>query len=186
MIKINLIPPETLEKEARKRFIILISFAASLIVSIAILFFLGRFAIDRALSIRLKNIEIQIKKYQVAVDEVRKLKELTSSLEARRTVIENLMKGRIDYPKFMEDFLVMFPPSIWITSLGTTPIPNGYSLVISCLSNDSMAIADFISNLERNPRYAGVEVGAITSSGGKAEIFTFQIKCQYRIPVEVE
>jgi Tfp pilus assembly protein PilN len=184
MIKINLIPPETLEREVRKRFLLLISLAGGTLITLAIFFSLIRFTVDGALALRLNNLELQIKKYQSTVDEVKKLRDLTASLEARKNVIENLMKGRINYPKYMEDFLPMLPSAIWLTSLNTQNTPDGFSITMTCMSYDSMSIADFISNLETNPRYAGIDLGAITSSGGKPEMFSFQIRSQYKVPRE--
>ena len=129
-----------------------------------------------------ESLEKELKHYQQIVDEVKKLKSLTETLDARKKTIENLMKSRLSYPKFMEDLLSILPGAIYLNSLNTTDIPNGYALTLSCISYDNFAIADFISNLETSKKFTNIELSGIRSSGiGPAgmESFSFEIKCNY-------
>jgi len=182
MIRINLLPPEALKKESEKKTIVLVSLIATSILTLGIVIFLVRLTVERALSFKLSVLEKEVKQYQTAVDEVKKLKNITATLESKKNLIENLMKYSLTYPKFMEKFLGLLPPQIWLTSLNTTSKPDGFTVNITCFSYDNFAIADFISNLESSPEFSGIELGNITSSTSSTglEIFSFQLKFEYK------
>jgi Tfp pilus assembly protein PilN len=185
MIKINLLPPEAAQKEEKKKFIILGSVLGGALIGVAILFFFTQFAIERTLSAKLSSKEQELKEYQVIVDKVNKMKEMTSTLEMRKKIIETLMKGRLLYPKLMERFLELLPPSIWINSMNTSPEAEGLKLVFQCSSFDTFGIADFISNLESSSFFQGIELGGVTTApSGEYEISQFQITCRYVVKEE--
>jgi len=183
MIKINLLPPEELKKEAEKKTVVLVSLIASSILTLGMVVFLVRLTTEKNLSLKLSELEKDVKQNQSAVDEVKKLKTIIATLESKKNLIENLMKYSLIYPKFMEKFLGLVPPQIWFTSLTTTSKPQGFSVTVNCISYDNFAIADFISNLESSPEFSGIELGNITSSTSSSglEIFNFQLKFEYKV-----
>ncbi|OGS21558.1 MAG: hypothetical protein A3J83_06935 [Elusimicrobia bacterium RIFOXYA2_FULL_40_6] len=180
MIKINLIPPEALQKEAKKRVTLLIGLGAGALVSLAIIFFFVRLTVSKQLSGELTVLQQELKKYQTIVDEVNRLKSITAQLEAKKNTIENLMKGRLFYPKFMEEFMQLLPPPVWLTTMNTTSSPDGLLITMSCVSYDNIAIADFLSNLQSSPKYGNIEIGGITTNFGAMQTFSFQITCSYK------
>ncbi|MFN3966622.1 MAG: PilN domain-containing protein [Endomicrobiia bacterium] len=182
MIRINLLPPEAIKREAEEKTIILVALGATLILTLGIVVFLFRVTVERTLSYKLSNLEKELKEYQTAVNEVKKLKDITKTLETKKNLIENLKKSSLIYPKFMEKFLSLLPPQIWLISFYTTSNPNGFTVTITCSSYDNFAIADFIYNLESSPEFSGVELGNITSSVSSSglEIFNFQLKFEYK------
>jgi Tfp pilus assembly protein PilN len=181
MIKINLLPPEAIEKEAKRNIIVLIIVSGIGVVCLAVIFLIVRIIYDKKLASEINLIDKELTKYQQTVDEVRKLKEMTDMLEAKRKLIEQLMKGRLFYPKFMENVLKVLPPTLWITSLNTTSQPDGLLVDISLSAFDNFGIADFISNLEENKnKFTNIELGAIgTGTSGTREVLLFQIKFKY-------
>jgi Tfp pilus assembly protein PilN len=183
MIKINLIPPEALEKEKKKKFIILGILGGSVFVALAIIFLLLRLAALRIVTARQIYLEAESKRYQVIVDEVNRLKSFSATLESKKNIIESLMKGRLLYPRFMEFFMTLLPPEIWITNMDTTSNSGGLNLTISCISYSNFAIADFVASLEASKRFTSIELGAISTAetGDKGiETYTFQLTCGYR------
>ncbi|MFH2069686.1 MAG: PilN domain-containing protein [Elusimicrobiota bacterium] len=181
MIKINLVPQEELEKEAKRKTIILLGAAGSVLVAVGMLYFLTRFAVDRTVTMKLNGLQMQLRKYQNIADEVKRLRDMADTLEKRKGVIETLMKGRLLYPQFMEEFLDLLPPAVWVTSLNTTSSANIITLNMSCMSFDKFMVADFIANLESSQKFSAIEIGNISSSGsGMQETHVFQIRCQYK------
>ncbi|MBU0951575.1 MAG: PilN domain-containing protein [Elusimicrobia bacterium] len=180
MIKINLIPPEVLQKEAKKRVTILISLGAGALISFSIIFFFYRLTVAKQLSGELTVLQQELKKYQTIVDEVNRLKGITAILEAKKNTIQNLMKGRLFYPKLMEEFMQILPQPVWLTAMNTTSSSDGFLITMSCVSYDNIAIADFLSNLQSSPKYSNIEIGGITTNFGLMQTFSFQITCTYK------
>ncbi|OGS23845.1 MAG: hypothetical protein A2297_01785 [Elusimicrobia bacterium RIFOXYB2_FULL_48_7] len=180
MIKVNLIPPEALQKEAKERITILIGLGAGAIVSLAIVFFFYRMTIAQKLGGELNVLQQELKKYQSIVDDVNRLKGITAALEAKKNTIQNLMKGRLFYPKFMEEFMQILPQPIWLTSLSTKMVPEGCVISMVCISYDNLAIADFLSNLQNSPKYSNVEISGITTTFGVMQTYSFTIMCTYK------
>lgn len=180
MIKINLIPPESLQKEAKERVTILIGLGAGAIISLAIIFFLYRLTVAKQLGGELVVLQQELKKYQTIVDEVNRLKSFTAVLEAKKNTIQSLMKGRLFYPKFMEEFMQILPQPIWLTSMTTKSSGDTFVITMSCISYDNLAIADFLANLQSSPKYSNIEISGISTSFGQMQTFTFSINCIYK------
>ncbi len=182
MIKINLLPPEVLKKQAENRVVVLISLGMTLILVIATCVLILRITTDKILSAEITKLESEVKQYQTAVDEVKKLKSITATLEAKKNLIENLKKKSLMYPKFMEKILSLLPPQIWFTSFDSQSKPDGFTVSLLCSSYDNFAIADFIYNLENSSEFSNIELGNITSSitGSGLEIYSFQLKFEYK------
>jgi len=185
MIKINLIPREALEQEARKQVIILAGLGGVVVLSLAIILLAARILVQKNLVSELNSLENEIAKYQTVVNEVKKIKEANAALEAKKSIIERLMKDRLLYPKFMEEFIELLPSSVWVTSLNTTldtGIPNGFKMNFVCTAFDVFDVANLIDNLEKSQKFSKVEVGTINSSpAGEREIIQFTINCEYRV-----
>ncbi|OGS22616.1 MAG: hypothetical protein A2252_03285 [Elusimicrobia bacterium RIFOXYA2_FULL_39_19] len=173
MIKINLVPQEALEKAAKQRVIILVGLGIGIFVSLCIVFLFYRIGIEKSLTSELNTAQQELNKYKTVVDEVNRLKGITAQLEARKSTIENLMKGRLVYPKFMEEFMSILPPPIWLNSMNTTTSPDGFFVNISCISYDTLAIADFITNLQSVPKFGNIEISGIATAPGSKGIDTF-------------
>ena len=184
MIKINIVPREAIESEARKQVIILASFCGVVVLSLAIILLSTRILVQKRLAAELNSLENEKARYQAVVNEVNKIKEANAILEAKKSIIEKLMKDRLLYPKFMEEFIELLPSSVWVTSLNTTfdtGIPNGFKMNFVCTAFDVFDVANLIDNLEKSQKFSKVEVGTITSgSAGEREILQFTINCEYR------
>lgn len=182
MVRINLLPQEFIEREVRRKINIFIIFGVSVIISVFVLFLFVRIGIERTVSAKLAYYEVELKKCQKTVDEINKLKEMTNILEGRKKVIEDLMERRLIYPKFIEEFLKLLPDSVWISSLNTSLIPQGFKVTINCFSFDNFGIADLISNFEKHPKFRNIELSGIsTNIQGNYEILQFQVSYDYII-----
>ncbi len=180
MIKVNLLPSEAAEKEAKKRIVILAGFVGAGIVVVALVIFFLRLTYERGLAAKLSSLRQEEKRYREVLDEVNKLKATTSELQAKKDIIDGLMKYRLIYPQFMEALLKLLPSSVWLTNLTTSSDESGFIVTISCIAFDNFAIADFISNLEISKKFTNIELkDIVTTTLGKYESFSFQINLKY-------
>jgi len=180
MIRINLVPVELIEREARQRVIILAITGIVIILSMMILFLLIRIGVDRALLIRQKSLEGELKKYQLIVNEVKQLREITGMLETKKNIIENLMKERLYYPVFMEELMKVLPATVWINSLNSVPNTAGFKILLGCNCFDNFAVADLVSILENSARFKNIELSGISiAPKNNYELVQFQIMCNY-------
>jgi Tfp pilus assembly protein PilN len=180
MIKINLLPAEAAEKEAKKKFIILGILVAGLLVGTALFFLFVRIAVERTLAAKKASLQKELTGYKVIVAEVDKLKEITGTLEERKRIIETLMKGRLLYPRFMERFLEVLPPTVWISQISTRRDGSSLTLNMNCNSFDNFGIADFISNLESSAYFSAIDLVGVNSTRSKDyEVLHFQLNFSY-------
>lgn len=182
MIRINLIPVEVVKKAQQQRLILLAGLTGSVVILIAIIVFLLRIGVEKSLQAQLIKLEKEIQEYKKVAEDVKKLRDIEKTLSEKKKVIEELKKGTLLYPKFVEEFMVLIPESVWFNSFTTKTTPEGLSISISCNSLSNFAIADFISNLEQAAKFSKIEIDAInvgTGPDGK-EIYSFNLKCNYQ------
>src|SRR5688500_10152501 len=113
MIKINLLPPEIHVAEVRRQLSLAGGIAGGLVVLCLMGFWVTLFVKGKRLEKDLVQAQEELRKYQAIVDKVKELEATRNQLQARRDVIQQLLKGRLIYPKFFEDFMTLLPPEIW-------------------------------------------------------------------------
>lgn len=154
------------------------------VVIVCLLSLLGwRKTVEIRLQKRLDVAQADLKKYQAIVDEVNQLEQTRSQLQARRDVIQTLLRGRLLYPRFFEDFMALLPFEIWIKNINTIPEAEGIKVTLTAESTSNFAIADWITNLQNSPLCKGVEMGTITtqepSEEGRMPTYSFTVNFQY-------
>lgn len=183
MIRINLLPPEIHVAEVRRQFALLGGILGGIIVFSMVVFLGTRIAKASKLQKDLAQANDELRKYQAIVDQVSALEQTRNQLKARRDVIHQLLKGRLLYPKFFEDFMALLPNEIWVTSLNTIPADGGtININLNAQATSNYAIADWLSNLQKSPYCSAVDLGTISAQDtedGRAPILTFSIKFKY-------
>lgn len=182
MIKINLLPREIYVEDARRQ---LKAIGVSLAGAVAI-FMLGVYAwelnVKRKEEARNVELNTELRKYQAIVDQVNELEQTRNLLRARRDVIQQLLIGRLVYPKFFEDFMALLPSEVWANSISTTVDGNGVMQVnVNAQSLSNFAIADWLVNLESSPFCSEVKLGAISTqeSSTSAPTLGFNMTFKY-------
>jgi Tfp pilus assembly protein PilN len=185
MIRINLLPQEIHAAEAKKQ-IAAIGIAAGVAV---LIFLLGvgawRFSKKVKLERDLAIAKDELTKYEAIVNQVNSLEQLKNNLTQRSNVINQLLRGRLTYPKFFEDFMMLLPPDIWVGNFNTQPAGDKLRVELSASSLSNFAIADWLINLQTSPYFSEVTLGAITSqepAENKPPVMTFSISFKYARP----
>jgi type IV pilus assembly protein PilN len=184
MIRVNLLPHRAEKRKARQ--IQLIAFSGiSLLLGIAIVGFV-QVAIGTQISYqesRNKYLQDQTAILDKQIDEIKKLREQTDALLARKNVVENLQTTRSDVVHLLDQMLRILPDGVYLKSLRQSG--NKIYLVGSAQSNARVstlmrAIED--SSWLESP--ALVEIHAAGGGGARESEFTlnFNLKKQGTAP----
>lgn len=116
-MRINLLPPELLQRRrARRRTI------AVVLVGVLVLVGLGGFYLLQ--QVRLQNVQEDLEVQQATnaqlqqrIDELRRFDELRQELEAREALLANLLANEVFWSGVLRDISLVIPGETWLTSL---------------------------------------------------------------------
>jgi Tfp pilus assembly protein PilN len=186
LIRINLLPVEIHAAEVRKQISVLGGAAGGLVVLALVGFWGTRVAKAKDLEKQLVQANEELRKYQAIVDKVTQLEQTRNQLQARRDVIRQLLRGRMVYPRFFEDFMQLLPAEVWITNLNTaTDAQGGLTVDVTATSLSNFAIADWLTNLQSSPMCKNVVLGTIQTqeqAEGQAPLLAFTMRFKYHRP----
>ena len=181
MIRVNLLPHRAEKRKARQ--IQLMAFGGiSLLLGIAIVAFV-HVAINAKISYqerRNQYLKDETAVLDKQIDEIKKLREQTDALLARKNVVENLQTTRSDVVHLLDQMLRILPNGIYLKSLKQTG--NKINLVGSAQSN--ARVSTLMRAIEDSPWLESptlVEIHAAGGAGsGRENLFTlnFNLKKQ--------
>jgi len=182
MIRVNLLPHRA--EKRRSRQIQLIAFSGiSLLLGIVMVGFV-HVAIGNQISYQEKR--NQYLKDQTAVldkqiEEIRKLREETDALMARKTVVENLQTTRSDVVHLLDQMLRILPNGVYLKSLKQSG--NKINLTGSAQSN--ARVSTLMRAIEDSPWLESpslVEIHASGAGGGRENDFTLNFNLKKQAP----
>ena len=184
MIRVNLLPHRAEKRRARQ--IQLVAFGAiALLLGIAIVGFVHA-AISTQISYQerrnqyLKDETVVLDKQ---IEEIKKLREQTDALLARKTVVENLQTTRSDVVHLLDQMLRILPDGVYLKSLKQSG--SRVNLVGAAQSN--ARVSTLMRAIENSPWLESptlVEIHAAGSGGARESEFTlnFNLKKQGASP----
>jgi len=180
MIRINLIPPEYIERINRKAVIAKAVLAGVLFVAVISLVSAWQFTREKTISYTLSKREAEKVVLQKDVDQVKAIEGQISEVQRYLDAINSVNKGRIFYTHFMQDLVSDLPATIWFGSVNTTVHGDSMSVDLAVSSRSSYDLAYWINSLETSGAYSGVTVGAInTGDTADGKVFTTPISFKY-------
>lgn len=166
MIKINLVPAEILAKAKQRQMLLQGAVLGSLMALVLTVVSFGHWYGKHTLEITLAADEAELKRLDRVVKQVEELEKAAAAVRARLSVIEDLLLGRAYYPIFMSEFARSVPAGIRVNSMSTSAMsPGTVKLVISAIANSNEDIAAWVKTMEKNAKFASIELGAVTVSG---------------------
>jgi Tfp pilus assembly protein PilN len=166
MIKVNLVPAEILAKAKQRQMLVQGAVLGSLMALVLVVVSFGHWYGKHTLEITLSVDEAELKRLDRVVKQVEELEKAAAAVRARLNVIEDLLLGRAYYPVFMSEFARSVPAGVKVNTLGTsTAAPGTIKLSISAIANSNEEIAAWVKTLEKNPKFAMIELGAVSVSG---------------------
>ncbi len=172
MIRVNLLPHRAEKRKARQLQFIVFG-VISLILGVVLVSFV-HVAISTQISYQerrntfLKQ-NIAILDKQIA--EIKKLREQTQALLARKTVVENLQSTRSDVVHLLDQMLRILPDGVYLKSLKQT----GYKIAIVGYAQSSARVSTLMRSIEDSPWLDTpvlIEVHATTVGGARLSEFS--------------
>lgn len=172
MIRINLLPHRAEKRRAKQiQFIVLsaISFAVgALIVALVHVAISAQIEYQERRNAYLKQ-EIAVLDKQI--EEIKKLREQTQSLLARKNVVENLQSTRSDVVHLLDQMLRILPDGVYIKSLRQS----GYKIALVGYAQSNARISTLMRSVEDSPWLDSptlVEIHAANVGGGRVSEFS--------------
>ena len=180
MIKINLIPPEYIEKLNRKAIIAKAVAAGVVSVAIVVLLSVWHFTREKTVELRMDRLQVELRNLQGDVDKVKAIEGQIAEVQRYLDAIHSITRGRLIYTHFMQDILVSLPGTIWFGGINTTLRDQTLSLTFTVNSHSAYDLAYWINALETDPKYADVGVGSIAVSySDTGKVLTTNMTLQY-------
>ncbi|MGB9092847.1 MAG: PilN domain-containing protein [Gallionella sp.] len=166
MIRINLLPHRAEKRRARQ-----IQFIALSVISVvigAVLVLTVQFAIDAQISYQERR-NTYLKQETAVLDkqiaQIRKLREQTQALLARKNVVENLQSTRSDVVHLLDQMLRILPDGVYLNSLKQT----GNKIYLVGYAQSNARVSTLMRAIEDSPWLDTptlIEIHA-TSAGGR-------------------
>jgi type IV pilus assembly protein PilN len=184
MIRINLLPHrEEARKAKRQQFYVFagaVAIVGSLTVGLGYLVIDGLISTQNARNDFLKS-EIAILDKQIA--EIKRLKEQTQALLARKQVIENLQKDRGETVHVLADMVTQVPEGIYLKSLKQ----EGLRISLTGFAQSNARVSTLMRNLDDSEWFEApqlIEVKAAVINGRRIAEFAMNVTLTRQKPAE--
>lgn len=176
MIRINLLPHRELARAARRRqfnAMLGLAVAAGVIVVLA-----GHSVIAARQSnqeARNAFLEQEIAKLDVQIGEIKKIREQTQALLARKQVVETLQSNRTEVVHLFDQMIRLLPEGLYLKSFKQ----EGNVVTLSGYTQSSARVSSLMRNLESSPWFDTVnlvEIKAATVNNLRANEFVLTVK----------
>ena len=185
MIRINLLPHrEEKRKRRHQQFVVLMGVTVGLaaVVGGAIWFFLDRQVTQQQANVTYMKQEID--KLDTQIEEIRKIREETASLLAKKQVVEGLQSNRSEPVQLLDQFLRQLPEGVYLKGFKQT----GPKVNISGYAQSNARVSTLMRNLGASPYLENpelVEIKAVPNpdkSGGRVNEFNMNISIKRARP----
>jgi len=175
MIRINLLPHREARRAQRKRefnFILV-----GVLVAAAALWYVGKLYLDERTATQQRRNDLLVlenKKLTEQIDEIKKLKDQTSALLARKQVVETLQVNRSASVKLVDQLVRQLPDGVYLKSVKQT----GQKINLVGLAQSNARVSTLMRNLESSPYLQNaelVEIKAVTDRNQRVNEFSLNI-----------
>lgn len=172
MIRINLLPHREIKRAQRQRQFLLLagaSVAAAIIVVVLVHSVISGL-VERQ-SARNRYLEGEIAKLDKDIEEIKRLKEQTQALLARKQVVEALQINRTQAVQLLDQLARQLPEGIYLKAIKQT----GAKVTITGYAQSNARVSTLMRNLEASPWLESpnlVEIKAIAQGTTRSSEFT--------------
>ncbi|HNW43327.1 MAG TPA: hypothetical protein PKI19_02415 [Elusimicrobiales bacterium] len=164
MIRINLIPPEYIERINRKTVIAKAVLAGVLVAGAITFASVWQFTREKTISFTLAKRETELATLQKDVDQVKAIEGQIAEVQRYLNAIASVNKGRLLYSHFLQDLIGDLPQTIWFGYVNTSIKGGSLAVSLSLNSRSAYDLAYWINYLETSGIYTGLDIGAISIS----------------------
>ena len=172
MMRINLLPHrEEKRKERKKQFAVLAGITAALGLAVAaLLWVMFDGQVDNQKG-RNKFLNDEIAKLEKQIDEIKKIREETASLLAKKQVVEGLQSNRSEPVYLLDQLLRQLPEGLYLKSIKQT----GQKINVTGYAQSNARVSAFMRNIEASPYLDNpnlIEIKAVTVNSQRANEFS--------------
>ena len=183
MIRINLLPHRELARAARRRqFNILLGITVAAGVAVVVLGHSVIAARQSTQDARNSYLEQEIAKLDSQIGEIKKIREQTQALLARKQVVETLQSNRTEVVHLFDQMIRVLPDGLYLKSFKQA----GGTITITGYTQSSARVSTLMRNLDASPWFESarlVEIKAVTVNNLRANEFVLSVQ-QTRQAVE--
>jgi type IV pilus assembly protein PilN len=176
MIRINLLPHRQAAREQRKReFFMLLGLAA---LAGAAIWYAGSTYLDSKIAnqtARNQLLKDETAKIDKQIEEIKKLKEQTQALLARKQVVEGLQTNRAEVVRILDQVVRQMPDGVYVKAIKQT----GERLNIAGYAQSNSRVSNFMRNLETSTAMSSpelIEVKAVDVNKQRVNEFAINVK----------
>jgi type IV pilus assembly protein PilN len=148
MIRVNLLPHRAEKRKARQLQFVLLSIISVVLGAVLVGFVHVAISTQTSYQERRNDyLKQQIAVLDKQIEEIKKLREQTQALLARKTVVENLQSTRSDVVHLMDQMLRILPDGVYLKSLKQT----GYKISVVGLAQSSARVSTLMRSIEDSP-----------------------------------
>lgn len=172
MIRVNLLPHRAEKRRARQLQFIVLS-AISLVLGAVLVGFV-HVAISTQISYQERRnnyLKQEILLLDKQIEEIKKLREQTQALLARKTVVENLQSTRSDVVHLLDQLLRILPDGVYLKSVKQS----GYRISMIGYAQSSARVSTLMRSIEDSPWLDSptlIEVHATTVNSARLSEFS--------------
>ena len=176
MIRINLLPHREMRRVARQRQFAVLASAAG-VAGIAVVLLVHTINSGRIEDQENRNqfLTAEIKKLDIEIDEIKKLKEQTQDLLSRKQVVEGLQTNRNESVHVLDQLLRQLPDGTYLKSVKQT----GEKINITGYAQSNARVSTLMRNLGSSPWLESpelVEIKSATLNNVRANEFSLNVK----------
>lgn len=176
MIRINLLPHRELARAARRRqFNALLGITVAAAVAIVVLGHSVIAARQSAQDARNAYLQQEIAKLDAQIGEIKKIREQTQALLARKQVVETLQSNRTEVVHLFDQMIRILPEGLYLRSVRQT----GKTITIAGYTQSSARVSTLMRNLEASPWFESprlIEIKAATVNNLRANEFVLSVQ----------
>ncbi len=175
MIRINLLPHRAAKRALKKRefnFLLL-----GTVIAAAAAWYLGKLYLDEQISAQQRRNDLLVaetKKLDGQIEEIKKLKEQTAQLLARKQVVETLQVNRAASVKLLDQLVRQLPDGVYLKAIKQT----GNKINMVGFAQSNARVSTLMRNLESSPYLTSaelVEIKAVTERNQRLNEFSLNI-----------
>ena len=186
MIRINLLPHRELARAARRRqFNILLGMAVAAGVVVVLI---GHSLIAASQSTQDERnafLDQEIVKLDSQISEIKKIREQTQALLARKQVVETLQSNRTEVVHLFDQMIRLLPEGLYLKSFSQA----GDVVTLSGYTQSSARVSSLMRNLESSPWFESVslvEIKSATVNNLRANEFVLTVKQTSQQPQDAQ
>lgn len=176
MIRINLLPHRELKRKARQQQIAVLA-GMTLILGLVIV---AALHVAIAGQIEYQNGRNNYMKEQVVIldkqiEEIKRIKELTDALLARKRVVETLQDDRVEVVHLLDQLVRLLPDGVYLRSIKQT----NHDINLAGYAQSSSRVSVLMRNLESSPWLEApslIEIKVATVNNARLNEFNLNVK----------